>query len=365
MLKTKLYWRVLANFAFLLIILTAMTLLTLYLLAEIEKNFGSTSSEIRTLTNVESVRHVLADAPDDANLYLITGEESSKASYENAIKEFDDAISVADNNMNDSLLISSFAEVRVLTYKWIGEIGDKKIKLGNERKAGTNIDAEMASLANEEVKAQYLTQARLLVREMSKQLSMSQQHSLDRATGLGKGLATFIGLVNILLAVFAVALGFVLTRSITNPVSILKEGTQNIMAGKFDPINLNRSDELGQLAVDFNKMSTMLGNNYTRLNAYSELVTALNAYADINTIQHRSLQLLCHHAKATVGALYLMNEEKNILELSAGYALSEKGMNVKVFAMGEGIPGQCAADTTAAPAGAGAPSKPAIRRNAG
>ena len=61
MLKTKLYWRVLANFAFLLIILTAMTLLTLYLLAEIEKNFGSTSSEIRTLTNVESVRHVLAE----------------------------------------------------------------------------------------------------------------------------------------------------------------------------------------------------------------------------------------------------------------------------------------------------------------
>jgi signal transduction histidine kinase/DNA-binding response OmpR family regulator/CHASE3 domain sensor protein len=344
MLKTKLYWRVLANFAFLLIILTAMTLLTLYLLAEIEKNFGSTSSEIRTLTNVESVRHVLADAPDDANLYLITGDESAKASYENAIKEFDDAISVADNNMNDSLLISSFAEVRVLTYKWIGEIGDKKIKLGNERKAGTNIDAEMASLANEEVKAQYLTQARLLVRDMSKQLSMSQQHSLDRATGLGKGLATFIGLVNILLAVFAVALGFVLTRSITNPVSILKEGTQNIMAGKFDPINLNRSDELGQLAADFNKMSTMLGNNYTRLNAYSELVTALNAYADINTIQHRSLQLLCHHAKATVGALYLMNEEKNILELSAGYALSEKGTNVKVFAMGEGIPGQCAAE---------------------
>jgi len=139
-----------------------------------------------------------------------------------------------------------------------GDRGQKKSNW-NERKAGTNIDAEMASLANEEVKAQYLTQARLLVRDMSKQLSMSQQHSLDRATGLGKGLATFIGLVNILLAVFAVALGFVLTRSITNPVSILKEGTQNIMAGKFDPINLNRSDELGQLAADFNKMSNHAG----------------------------------------------------------------------------------------------------------
>src|ERR1039458_7511216 len=114
MLKTKLYWRVLANFAFLLIILTAMTLLTLYLLAEIEKNFGSTSNEIRTLTNVESVRHVLADAPDDANLYLITGNESAKASYENAIKEFDDAISSAVNNVSDSLLTSPFAAVKVI-----------------------------------------------------------------------------------------------------------------------------------------------------------------------------------------------------------------------------------------------------------
>ncbi|MGA7161458.1 MAG: response regulator [Bacteroidota bacterium] len=344
MLKTKLYWKVLANFAFLLIILTAMTLLTLYLLSEIEKNFSFTSNEIKTLTNVESIRHVLADAPDNANLYLLTGDESAKASYENAIKEFDDAMSAIDNGATDSLLVSSFGEVKSITYKWIGEIGDKKIKLGTDRKAGANVDDEVATLASEEVKTQYLNQARSLVRDMSRELSSSQQHNLDRATSLGKDLAAFIGLVNILLAVFAVALGFVLTRSITTPVRILKEGTQNIMAGKFDPINLNRSDELGQLAADFNKMSTMLGNNYTRLNAYSELVTALNAYADLNTIEHRSLQLLCHHAKASVGALYLMNEEGNILELSAGYALKEKGERVKTFAMGEGIPGQCAAE---------------------
>ena len=343
MLK-KLYWRVLANFAFLLIILTAMTMLTLYLLAEIEKNFGSTSSEIRTLTNVENVRHVLADAPDEANLYLVTGDESAKASYENAIKEFDDAMTAVDNSMSDSLLTPSFHAVKAFTYKWIGEIGEKKIKLGADRKAGINVDADVALLGYQEVKAGYLSSARSIVNDMSKQLSMSQQHSLDRATSLGKDLAEFIGLVNILLAVFAIALGFVLTRSITNPVSILKEGTQNIMAGKFDPINLNRSDELGQLAADFNKMSTMLGNNYTRLNAYSELVTALNAYADIHTVQRSSLQLLCHHSKATVGALYLMNEHKNILELSAGYALKENGESVKTFAMGEGIPGQCAAE---------------------
>src|SRR5450759_1614845 len=305
MLKTKLYWRVLANFAFLLLILTAMTLLTLYLLSEIEKNFSFASNEIRVLTNVENVRHVLADAPEQVNQYLLTGEESARLGYLATIKEFDDAATAAEHSVTDTIMAPSFREIKSLTYKWLGEIGENKMRLGDANKHGKDINDELATLAAEELRTQYLNRARVLVREMTRQLSMSQQRSLDHATNLGKDLGTFIGLVNILLAVFAVALGFVLTRSITNPVRILKEGTQNIMAGKFDPINLNRSDELGQLAADFNKMSMMLGNNYTRLNAYSELVTALNTHADMDNIEQRSMQLLCHHARASVGALYL------------------------------------------------------------
>ncbi len=342
MLKSKLYWRVLANFAFLLIILTAMTLLTLYLLSEIEKNFSFASGEIRVLASVESVRHVLADAPDDANAYVLTGDDAARASYLNTIHEFDDAMMAVERTVTDTIIVPSFREIKILSYHWISEVGDKKIALGEERKSGKTVDDELSELAAAEAKAKYLPRARALVREMSMQLSSSQQRSLAHATNLGKDLGAFIGLVNILLALFAVALGFVLTRSITTPVRMLKEGTQNIMAGKFDPIYLNRSDELGQLASDFNKMSTMLGNNYTRLNAYSELVTALNAHSDIETIEQRSLQLLCQHAKASVGAFYLLDKNSNILELSAGYALKENGHTVKRFAMGEGIPGQCA-----------------------
>jgi signal transduction histidine kinase/DNA-binding response OmpR family regulator/HAMP domain-containing protein len=321
-----------------------MTLLTLYLLSEIEKNFSFASGEIRVLTNVENVRHVLADAPEQVNQYLLTGEESARLGYLATIKESDDAMTAAEHSVTDTIMAPSFREIKSLTYKWIGEIGENKMRLGDARKNGQDINDELATLAAEELRTQYLNRARAMVREMTRQLSMSQQRSLDHATNLGKDLGAFIGLVNILLAVFAVALGFVLTRSITNPVRILKEGTQNIMAGKFDPINLNRSDELGQLAADFNKMSMMLGNNYTRLNAYSELVTALNTHADMSNIEQRSMQLLCHHARASVGALYLFNKEKNVFELSAGYALKDNGEKSKTFAMGEGIPGQCAAE---------------------
>ena len=119
MLKTKLYWRVLANFAFLLLILTAMTLLTLYLLAEIEKNFSFASSEIRVLTNVENVRHVLADAPEQVNHYLLTGEESPRLGYLTTIKEFDDAMTAAEHSITYTIMSPLFGEIKSLTYKWI------------------------------------------------------------------------------------------------------------------------------------------------------------------------------------------------------------------------------------------------------
>jgi nitrate/nitrite-specific signal transduction histidine kinase len=161
-----------------------------------------------------------------------------------------------------------------------------------------------------------------------------------RTSDLGK----YIAFVNVLLAIFALVLGFVLTRSITKPIQLLKEGTQDIMAGKFQPIVLHRSDELGDLAADFNKMSALLGNNYTRLNAYSELVTTLNSSASIDEVEEKSLQILCEHTRAAVGALYLLNRDERALELVSGFALKSNGQVKKKLTLGEGIPGQCAAE---------------------
>jgi signal transduction histidine kinase/CheY-like chemotaxis protein len=116
------------------------------------------------------------------------------------------------------------------------------------------------------------------------------------------------------------------------------------MAGKFEPINLQRTDELGELASDFNKMSTMLGSNYIRLNAYSELVTTLNSSASMEDVERKSLEILCKHTHAVLGALYLVVRGERELELVSGYALKAGGAVQRRLAFGEGIPGECAAE---------------------
>ncbi len=171
-----------------------------------------------------------------------------------------------------------------------------------------------------------------------------QNVAIDAANADSSRLSTFIILINVLLAIFSIALGFVLTRSITKPVSLLTGGTQNIMAGKFESIALHRTDELGDLASNFNKMSLLLGNNYNRLNAYSELVTTLNSSASMEDVQHRSLEVLCKHTRATLGALYLVIRGQRALELVSGYALRKDRALEKRLAFGEGIPGECAAE---------------------
>jgi signal transduction histidine kinase/CheY-like chemotaxis protein len=114
------------------------------------------------------------------------------------------------------------------------------------------------------------------------------------------------------------------------------------MNGVFQPITLRQRDELGALAKDFNHMSEMLHNNYNRLTAYSELMTALNKHESTENVEQTSLQILCLHMGAAVGALYLLENESNVLRLVSGYALNMTEDKLE-FKIGEGIPGQCAA----------------------
>src|SRR5574341_2105233 len=100
MFKSKLYWKVLANFGLLLVILTAMTLLTLNILSQIERNFTSALGDSGTLEHVERVRVFLNDVPSAATEYTFTGSKSARLTYENGWKEFGDAIAQLQKDLN-------------------------------------------------------------------------------------------------------------------------------------------------------------------------------------------------------------------------------------------------------------------------
>jgi len=342
MFKSKLYWKVLANFGLLLLILTAMTLLTLNILSQIEGNFSLALGDTKTLEHIERVRRVLSDVPQAALDYAFTGSKNAQMTYERGLEEFNEALAVLQKDLTDSISIRSIKQVGENYRLWLQNVGNRLIILRDNNVSGKEFETQLRSIVELEAQIQYIASARGFLREIYQRKLSSQPLAIGRAASMSKDLGVFFSLVNILLALFAVTLGIVLTRSITKPVRLLKDGTKNIMEGKFEPITLNRSDELGELAVAFNKMSVMLGNNYTRLKAYSELVTTLNSLESIREVEYQSLQLLCKNTHSSVGALYLLSSETNSLELAAGYGLKGNGERVRQFQIGEGIPGQCA-----------------------
>jgi signal transduction histidine kinase/CheY-like chemotaxis protein/HAMP domain-containing protein len=342
MIKTKLFWKVLGNFGLLLIVLSVMTLLTLNILSQIEKNFNLSARSTTMLQNLERLRTYIDEVPSAVDRYVFQQNQQARLTYESGWKEFDVIVLGMQREIPDTAVVHSLSAIRTLFYDWMTTVGDKKMMLAASVAGGKNVSDSLRSLAKIEARYSHLSEARARLRDLYEKSMTAQPLGIERATSLTRELGTFISLVNILSALFAVALGFVLTRSLTTPIRLLKEGTQNIMAGTFQPITLHRSDELGQLAMDFNKMSVMLGNNYTRLKAYSELVTALNSHSDMDTVQTGSLRLLCQHSRASVGALYIGSDGDSLLHLAAGYALKDQGGAAKTLSFGEGIPGQCA-----------------------
>ncbi|MGB2869159.1 MAG: response regulator [Bacteroidota bacterium] len=342
MLKSRLYWKVLANFALLLIILTAMTVLTLNILQQIEKNFNVAAGDTRSLGSVEKVRHFLADVPAAAYEYALTQSLNAKVTYEAGWKEFDFAVEDARKDLNDSSSVKDLMRVRDLYHGWMENVGDKMMLLPEQKLPAEELHKQLGAIAQVEFQIQYIGSARNLIRDVFQRKLSTQPLNIERATSKSRDLGLFIGLVNVLLALFAVALGFVLTRSITTPVRLLKEGTERIMSGTYETIELHRNDELGNLADAFNKMAIMLGNNYTRLKAYSELVTTLNTIEALNEVESKSLQLLCEHTASSLGALYILNKDSNTLDLVSTYGFKGRKQATQYYQIGEGIPGQCA-----------------------
>ncbi|HTP13049.1 MAG TPA: response regulator [Bacteroidota bacterium] len=347
MIKSRLFWRVLAYFALLLMVLTAMTVLTLNILSRIEKNFDFAQADNKALTTIETLREQVNEIQASATEYAYTASPTARERYYAGSRKVEFTLAVLQEDFGDSTSVQDVRRVRDLLNNWVQYVGNKLTAVGDMPRTDAtarNIQDSVQAAMQQEAQIQYLTITRRLLHDLYTLRMSSMPVNIITATHQSQSLRQFVMLVNILLAVFAIALGFVLTRWINSPVRLLQKGTQNIMAGIFEPITLHRSDELGDLADNFNAMSRELGNNYNRLKAYSELVTTLNSLKSLDDIKSKSLRILCENTHASVGALYLLDKEKNVLELVEGYALKQYGTQLRTFSIGEGIPGQCAAE---------------------
>ncbi len=341
MIRSRLYLKVLGNFGFLLVLLVAMTFLVTNVLNQMQTGYGSAATDLAYLNSLERVRNTLVEVPEYLDRYLMTGEQDAKDAFVRGWTEFDsDIVDLKDTD--DSLAISYLSQIRSQFFAWVEYVADPRVAIYENQLSHDSAEAVLAAIQTLEMENQYLFTARSLLNTLFQRKLSAQTVMIESSNNLGAGLGEFVTLVNILFVVFAAALGFFLTRSLTKPLSQLKEGTRNIMESKFVPLQIDRTDEFGELADDFNEMSKMLRENYTRIRSYSDLMTTLNENESLVDVLRKSLDLLSRQVNAVNGAFYIFHRDTNRLELNTGYALRQDRSSISSFAMGEGIPGECA-----------------------
>ena len=191
-----------------------------------------------TTFTLDRLRVLLVDVQVAADDYLYTGTQEKRTVYDECLKGFDNEMGMLQKSYTDSIDLQTLKQVRTSFYDWITNIGDKKILLFSSGLSGEKLGQEIQTLGRQQSTTRYLETAKTLINSLYQRRLRSVPMNIEYAIELAKKINSYIIYVNVLLAVFSIVLGFFLTRSITKPVERLRDGTQNIMKGVFQPITL-------------------------------------------------------------------------------------------------------------------------------
>jgi len=342
MLKSRLYWKVLANFGLLIVIITAMTLMTVYVLRNIESDFQHAGKETQFLSDLEQITYNLSDLTLYADSYARTGDMHARLQYEQHLRDATYRLNEMIVSTDDVESISLLTDAAKHLSLWADQVGSERINRGNIVPRADNQDEspgfESTSFYNDD----NLYYARNVIRELHRKHITEHNSNIGTAANISQNLSTYIYIVNILILIFAIVLGLVLTRSIIKPLQKLRTSTERLTDGTFEPIRIDRRDELGDLYENFNKMSVLVYSQFKKLRVYSELVSQLNTTSNIRNIAKHSLSHLCLHTDSFAGTLYIFNKQTEAFEQVRSIGFESNGSAVHSVKHGEGIIGECA-----------------------
>ena len=220
---------------------------------------------------------------------------------------------------------------------------------------------EEASSTRLEFQAQRLGQdigtliAVLVNRNQERQAEVTAAFRSQSTRRLNLVLLGYVGVLAI-----GVIVGWLVQRSITEPVAQLREGAEAFSRGEMDvTIPVTGTDELSVLAETFNRMSTQISQSYLELEervtertrdlerrseylrAAAEVGQVTNEILDLDELLRRSAELIRDHFDLYYVGLFLVDEAEEWAVLQAGTgeageAMLARGHRIRV---GEGMIG--------------------------
>ena len=318
-LKSALFWRILLSSLLVVAVLGVGLFRANNAHEELEKQFERlVQHDLKLADDAEQLLRLMVDLETGKRGYLLTGDRSFLAPYEQARRELEglltEAQDVAENGMEDER-VAAFGR---LLHDWIQNVSEPQILA---RQKGDVPDPGVAD------------EGKSRTDEMRGLLSDLRRHALDDADERQQ--AAFI---------IALGSGAWIARDIAGTTAQLEEALGATGRLETLPPLPTRRDELGAVARSLAKMHALLLEKdaslratladreralaeLTRANAalalrdararaYAEFVRELKAL-DVGALATGGLQTLVRLADAQVGTVYLLDGENNLVPVQA------------------------------------------------
>jgi len=355
-LKSALFWRILLSSLLVVAVLGVGLYRASAAHEELEKQFERlVQHDLKLADDGEQLLRLMADLETGKRGYLLTGDRSFLAPYDQARKDLEgvltEAQAVAENGMEDERVAAFGRMVR----EWIERVSEPQIRA---REAGQVPDPAVGG------------EGKARTDDMRGILSDLRKHALDEANSreqaaFDSASASQRATRTVLLVAIIIALvsGAWIARDIAGTTGQLEEALA--ATGRLESIAALplRRDELGAVAQSLAKMNTLLLEKdaklratlaerertlaeLTRANAdlalrderaraYAEFVRELKAL-DVGALASGGLQTLVRLADAQVGAIYLLDDANRLVPIRAS-ASDGRALDHRVFGA-DGLP---------------------------
>jgi signal transduction histidine kinase/CHASE3 domain sensor protein len=355
-LKSALFWRILLSSLFVVAVLGLGLNRASAAHAELEKQFVRlVQHDLKLADDAEQLLRMMVDLETGKRGYLLTGDRTFLAPYEQARHDLEglltEAQAVAENGMEDER-VATFGR---LVHDWIANVSEPQIRAREHNEV-----ADPASTGEGKARTD----------EMRGILADLRRHALDEAnsreqTAFESATASQTETRTVLLLAIIIALGSGawIASDIAGTTARLEEALA--ATGRLEPIAPLplRRDELGSVALSLQAMNRLLLDKdaslratlsgrelalseLTKANAdlalrdrrarsYAEFVRELKAL-DIGALATGGLQSLVRLADAQVGTVYLLDDAGRLVPVQAT-AADGRAIDHHVFSA-EGLP---------------------------
>ena len=147
----------------------------------------------------------------------------------------------------------------------------------------------------------------------------------------------------------AIIIAFLISRSITHPITLLTSGAEIVSKGNLQHhVEVKSKDEIGRLTTSINRMVETLQEAASESERHNWLNTGGAALDDrmrgdqsTDELCENIITFISNYLNAQVGTLYV-NDGKGLFRLKAGYAVNTRKKFSNEFKTGEGLVGQAA-----------------------